>query len=434
MWLLKFTVLEFAMYQLTLKRVLSRRTSDEKIQKQIEHILDRAFSAGRGRTWSATKIFETPRQIHNGNWLFTVKLTFTKERGQRDGGTEYQQWSNINAIILQSANSTAFQGNPWVVHDHTGGTLQGENPTTEPAPDNAPEDFTEIMSDTTKMITQMIGIRDIEKDLGPAKKWQELDVPDDLLGPQSDHHLSQNDAWKELYGVNPQIRILLSNIRRAKETNGESRNHAVLYGHSGCGKTTTLFCLERMFGKGSVLKLDATSTTKPGLEKLFFDELTEIPPLVFMEEAEKADPEALKIWLGALDDRGEIHKINFKVNKLRAIKVLFICTVNDKRVFDKMMGSDGSEAGALSSRCVTQIYYPRPSSQILTQILSKEIEAHGGRQEWIPKAIEMAEEMGVTDPRIVRSYLAGGDRLIDGTYQRDWKAVFESQRNFNKKV
>ena len=420
------------MYQLTLKRVLSRRTSDEKIEKQIEHIIDRAFSAGRGRTWTVTKTYEEPRQITNGNWLFTAKLAFEKTRGHNDGATEYRQWENINAIILQSANSTQFQGNPWVVHDHTGAAAQSNVTVDAPAVPDGPDDFSGVISDATRIITEMIGVRQIE-DFGPAKSWQELNVPEELLGAESDFHLSRHEAWKNLYGVNPQIRILLSNIKRAKETGGESRNHGVLFGHSGCGKTTTLFCLEKMFGKGSVLKLDATSTTKPGLEKLFFDELATIPPLVFMEEAEKADPEALKIWLGALDDRGEIHKINFKVNKLRAIKVLFFCTVNDKRAFDKMMGSDGSEAGALSSRCVTQIYYPRPNHNVLNQILSKEIELHGGNPEWIPKAIEMADEMSITDPRIVRSYLAGGDRLMDGSYQRDWKQVFQSQQNFNKK-
>ena len=54
------------------------------------------------------------------------------------------------------------------------------------------------------------------------------------------------------------------------------------------------------------LRLDAPSTEGAGIEKLFFSDLDVIPPLVFMEEAEKADPEALKVWLGALDDRGEI--------------------------------------------------------------------------------------------------------------------------------
>lgn len=425
------------MYQLLLKRETSNRVSDEKIQIQIEWIMKRAFTAGRGTTWENRITYLPTTQLSNGHWQFSVKIDLEKVRGDRNGSAEYTQWENMYAIILQCANSTKFQGKPWTVQRIGPNGETNDIPDVPanagPAPEEEPSDFSSLLSNATKIITDMIGVRTIE-DFGPAKKWHDLHVPPELFGAQSDKHLAEHDAWKNLYGVNPQIRILLSNINRAKETNGESRNHAVLFGHSGCGKTTTLFCLEKMFGKGSVLKLDATSTTKPGLEKLFFDELSEIPPLVFMEEAEKADPEALKIWLGALDDRGEIHKVNFRINKLREIKILFICTVNDKKAFDKMMGSDGTEAGALSSRCVTQVYYPRPSHNVLFQILSKEIEEHGGRPEWIPKAIEMSDAMSITDPRIVRSYLAGGDRLMDGTYQRDWKAVYDLQKDFNKKV
>jgi hypothetical protein len=187
-----------------------------------------------------------------------------------------------------------------------------------------------------------------------------------------------------------------------------------------------------MFGPGAVLRLDATSTTRAGIEKLFFSDLDVIPPLVFMEEAEKADPEALKVWLGALDDRGEIRKVNFRVNQLREVKVLFICTVNNKTVFDKMMGSDGSEAGALSSRCVSQVYFPRPSDVVLRQILEKEVGRNGGDPAWITPCIQLAQEMGVSDPRIVRSYLAGGERLLDGTYQEDWKSISEAASTFKK--
>lgn len=132
-----------------------------------------------------------------------------------------------------------------------------------------------------------------------------------------------------------------------------------------------MFGLEAMFGSDAVLKLDATSTTRAGLEKLFFSDLTEIPPLVFMEEAEKADPEALKIWLGALDDRGEIRKINFRVNMLRQVKVLFICSVNNKALFDKMMGSDGNEAvlcpAGVCLRCTSPARRKPFSSRFLTR-------------------------------------------------------------------
>jgi hypothetical protein len=438
-------------YSLIMQRVLSKRTGDEKIQAQVQYILGRGMGGGRGKTWEASHQILPPVQRDDGNWLFKCRFNFEKKRGDRGGDAEYKQWEEIKAMIQQTGSVQRFQPFPWTLD--TTARPAAEVPVVRPLVQQAvptqpldpdalaatplpqPAEMTGLVSDITQdIITTLLGgVRTIGN-FGPAKKWDQLIVPPELLGPNSDAALAAHPAWKNLYGVNPQIRIILSNIKRAQETNGESRNHGVLFGHAGCGKTTTMFALESMFGSDAVLKLDATSTTKAGLEKLFFSDLHEIPPLVFMEEGEKADPEALKIWLGALDDRGEIRKINFRVNMLRQVKVLFICSVNNKALFDKMMGSDGSEAGALSSRCVSQVYFPRPSQAVLFQILDKEIREKGGRHEWIAPAIALAEEMGVSDPRIVRSYLSGGDLLLDASYQRDWLANKEAQATFNRKA
>lgn len=417
---------------LLLQRTLSKRTGDDKIHAQIEHILKRGLDAGRGKTWEHDITHAEPIKQNSG-WHFRVKIELRKKSGQRGTEAEYKQWENIKAMIQQAGAATKYQPFPWNVTElganQTPTTIQTVAQSEQSTA--TPESFESVIGDLNNTITKIMGVREVQP-FGMAKTWSELIVPDDLLGSNSDEALSRHPAWQNLYGVNPQIRVVLSNIKRAQETDGESRNHAVLFGHAGCGKTTTMFALENMFGSGSVLKLDATSTTRAGLEKLFFNDLNEIPPLVFMEEAEKADPEALKIWLGALDDRGEIRKINFRVNQLRSLKILFICSVNNKAAFDKMMGSDGSEAGALSSRCVTQVYYPRPTDAILHQILTKEIREKGGNMDWIPPALGLAKEMGVSDPRIVRSYLAGGDRLLSGSYQRDWQAIYNAQKAFNK--
>lgn len=434
------------MYSITLQRLVGKRTNDERIRGQIDKIITRAVAGGR-RSWQGTpREVRRPYQHTNGMWVFTFRIEFEKISGRRGGEAEYKQWEEIKAMVEQTGKAAAFAGQHWNIvglENDDGSPVvapqapqtpaQAQNPG-EPADNSAPiepANFESVVGDINSVLTKILGVREVQS-FGPAKSWDDLEVPDAMLGPDSDNQIAAHPAWKNLYGVNPQIRIVLSNIKRAKETGGESRNHVVMFGHAGCGKTTTMFCLEQMFGSNSVLKLDATSTTKAGLEKLFFSDLTDIPPLVFMEEAEKADPEALKIWLGALDDRGEIRKINFRVNQLRSVKVLFICSVNNKSVFDRMMGSDGTEAGALSSRCVTQIYYPRPSDAVLFQILDKEIREKGGKMEWIPPAIQIAKELGITDPRIVRSYLAGGDRLLDGTYRRDWMAIHEAQKAFNK--
>lgn len=432
--------------QLILRRLLGKKTGDDKIEAQVDYILKRGLHGDRGKGWVVTKHRHPARR--NGDWWeFRYDLTFDKTSGRGRGtDTEYLQWENIKAMVIQTGAGSKFGEYPWEAFKSVDGTLQaqtaiptalmnagGAPPENRVTPDANAETMSDTVSELSKIITSLGGVREVQTTLGTVKTWNDLEVPANLLGRDSTFHLSQHDAWKELYGVGAQIRTVLSNIKRAKDTDGRSRNHGVLYGHAGCGKTTCLLALEQMFGPGAVLRLDATSTTRAGIEKLFFSDLPSIPPLVFMEEAEKADPEALKVWLGALDDRGEIRKVNFRVNQLREVKVLFLCTVNNKTLFDKMMGSDGSEAGALSSRCVSQIYFPRPSEVVLRQILMKEIHRNGGEEAWVTPCIQMAQELGISDPRIVRSYLAGGDRLMDGSYQRDWMEIAEAAKTFRKK-
>lgn len=410
------------MFELVFQRVLGKRTSDEKIEAQIQYLLSRGLGGQRGKRWEVKTQKFDPIQNNNGNWLFKYKATFTKISGMKEAAQ--LQWSEIKKFIIKAGTGTKFQDYPWIVtdpHENSENNENSENQITIQA----------AINEASKMLIAALEVKEVKNE-GPIKNWKELQIPPELLGPDSNKYLSEHPAWKDLYDLGPQIRVILSNIQRASETDGESRNHIVNFGHAGCGKTSTMLCLEKMFGSGSVLRLDATSTTKAGLEKLFFSDLKEIPPLIFMEEAEKADPDALKIWLGALDDRGEIRKINFRVNQLRAIKILFICSVNNKALFDRMMGSDGSQAGALSSRCVSQIYFPRPSSETLKQILKKEIDKNGGKYEWISPAISLANELGISDPRIVRHYLAGGDRLLDGSYQRDWLAIQQTAKDFQK--
>lgn len=412
------------MYQITVERVIGKKISKQTICKQIEYIVKRA-TAGSRKGWRCSYRLKEPIQ-QNSEWLFQSTIQFEKIRGQKR--SEDKQWEAVKAMVIQTGKNTRFP-TPWNVVEinENGKKVLQDNPE-------------QYFKEPTEIIVEQRVPRETQKKQETTQgkspdTWDKLIIPPELLGEHSDQYLGGHECWKNLYGVNPQIRILLSNIQRAQQTNGESRNHAVLFGHAGCGKTTTMLCLQKMFGHHNVLKLDATSTTKAGLEKLFFTEYHNkpIPPLVFMEEAEKADAEALKIWLGALDDRGEIHKINYRVNDLKAVKILFICSVNNKALFDRMMGSDGNQAGALSSRCVTQIYYPRPKEEILYQILEKEIRDHGGKQEWINPAIKLSKILNVNDPRIVRSFLAGGDRLLDETYQRDWQAIFEAQQDFHKK-
>lgn len=415
-------------YHIIVERRMGKRTGDDKIKAQLNYLInERGLGSARGKNWTVQVTYRTPFQQDN-LWVFQADCQFQKVRGQLGGEAEYKQWENIKAIITQSGTGTKFGEYPWKIVTAESVGLPNSNEVT-PNPNAA--SLGSMIGDINKEIIQSLGdVKEVQTGITLAKTWKDLEIPPELLGRDSDRELANHPAWKHLYGLGPQIRILLSNIQRAKETDGAVRNHGVLFGHAGCGKSTCLSSLEAMFGPGSVLRLDATSTTRAGLEKLFFNDLPIVPPLVFMEEAEKANPEALLIWLGALDDRAEIRKVNFRVNMLRALKIVFNCSVNNKSLFDKMMGSDGTTAGALSSRCVTQVYFPRPNDSILRQILKKEIDVHGGNMDWITPALDLAKELNIGDPRIVRSFLAGGDRLLNGTYQMDWRIIAEAKKSF----
>jgi hypothetical protein len=390
-------------HAITLVRTISKRSSQEKIEAQIDFILGRALNSNRGSGWDITaRKFYEPKLTKDG-WKFQCDLTLEKIKGRGRGGeTEYKQWEEIKAMLIQSGRSTKFQDSPW------NATFSEEPNVASNGDEGEDSDIVDV-----KTVAGTISDRILD--------WKDLHVPQELL--DSDEALAEHPAFSDLYDIGPQIRTVLSAIKRAVDTNGASRYHSVLYGEPGCGKTSTLRAVEKLLGPGSVLHLDATSTTKAGIEKLFFSELKEYPKIVFLEEAEKAPEEGLKVWLGALDDRGELRKVNFRQTQVREIQILFFCTANNKRAFDNMMGTGSGEPGALSSRCVNEIQFPRPAAHTLRKILEKEIDQKGGKRDWITPCLNLARELNVTDPRKVKAFLTGGDRLLDGTFQKDQRVI-----------
>jgi hypothetical protein len=127
--------------------------------------------------------------------------------------------------------------------------------------------------------------------------------------------------------------------------------------------------------------------------------------------------------LGALDDRGELRKINAREMRNREIKILCLATANDKDEFDRLMGGTLKRPGALSSRFVHQLECPRPNREVLRMILTRDIDSYGGSSDWIEPALDLAAEIGTDDPRKVLGFLDGGHRLLTGEYQRDIRSI-----------
>lgn len=422
-------------YDLVLQRTTDKkRSSEEVIKKQLDYILGRALGGQRGRGWQArTQAVRSPYQRPKGGWVYTYRLSFEKISGQRGGEAEYKQWENIKAMATQSGVGTKFGSMPWRVVDQK--TLSIESPTRQtvdtiltPVTETSEEIVSEVPSKSSDKVG---GIRDVSH-FDEVKSWSDLHIDPSLL--VDDDALANHPSFNEIYGRNAQIRMVLSAIQSGVETEGLRRPHGVLWGHAACGKTSILLAVEKMLGAGAVLRLDATSTTRAGLEKMFFTDLPKVPPIVVMEEAEKASEDALKLWLGALDDRGEIRKVNFRVSQVREIRVLFFCTVNNKTLFDRMMGSDGKTQGALSSRCVTDIYCPRPDEEVLRMILKRDIQKYGGEEAWVEPCLQLARDLKIDDPRKVLAFLAGGNRLLTGEYQADRLKIHHAAMEFEKNV
>lgn len=401
-------------HAVNLVRYISKRTNQDKIESQVSYIIERALNSSRGRGWEITsRNHHDPVETPKG-WKFVCDINLEKTRGRGIGGeVEYKQWEDIKAMFTQAGQAAKFIDSPWIA------TFDDDIKVTDKVVVKSMPEVDNCLNEETDSIA---GVKTVAGAIADQiLDWSDLQIPDELL--HSDEALAEHPAFSDLYDIGPQIRTVLSAIKRAVDTNGASRYHSVLYGEPGCGKTSTLRAVEKLFGPGSVLHLDATSTTKAGIEKLFFSELKQYPRLVFLEEAEKAPEEGLKIWLGALDDRGELRKVNFRQTQVREIQILFFCTANNKRAFDNMMGTGSGEPGALSSRCVNEIQFPRPAESTLRKILEKEIDLKGGNRDWITPCLNLARELKVADPRKVKAFLSGGDRLIDGSFQRDQRLI-----------
>ena len=246
--------------------------------------------------------------------------------------------------------------------------------------------------------------------------WKGLTFDDRLLSDVN--YLMNESPFKRYYGIESQIRMVLSSLKSSIDSGGKRMTHCVLFGPPACGKTSVLTTLEEIVGKHNVIKLDATTTTKAGVEKLFLN--TVIPPIIILEEVEKANEDWLRNWLSLLDERSEIRKVSHKETIVKDIDILFFCTVNDSDKFNNLLD------GALASRCKNKIYFPRPTEETIKKILFRDVQENGGKIEWVEPALLLAKELNIDDPRVIISFLSGGDRLLDGSYQKDKKNCSES--------
>lgn len=371
------------------------------LQQQVDYLVRAVL--GTNNKWEVK--VEKKEQMKGKEWIGTAVLSFEKVGGKRnDPDLVAKQWARILHKLNKAGNSSNFNKYPWVLVDGEGKEqiLPQEEESVEEVQTEAVAGVHDIVN-----LNNVLTIDDLK-----------LRFPHDLMNG-TDEYIENHNAFKGIYGRGAQIRSVLSSIWSFIVSGGQRTNHTLLFGKPACAKTQILLRILELFGDGAVLRLDATSTTRAGLEKLIFKQLKRIPPLFFMEEIEKADEQALRIWLGGMDDRHEFRKVNNNMCQVRKVDFLALATANDKEKFDGMMGGRPNSPGALSSRYVHQLLCPRPDKVQMRMILKRDIMRFGGKINWVEPCMALAEAMNTDDPRKVLGFLDGGDRLLDDSYQKD---------------
>lgn len=396
-------------FYVVMKRTCSQKTGETVLQSQIER-LKAAALRGRGKRYECVSNEGTVKKVASG-YIFTVKLNFTKVTGHKTDEVLYKDKEDIVERLMKSGSGTIFNKYPWKVHNHTD-----------------PEGILEPFG-SGSVTTEDIGDQQTIGQYEIVTKPEEIIIPE-LLLKGSDVEVEEHDAFKGIYGRSAQIRTATAVLSAAFSTKMQRRHNILFWGYPGCGKSHLMKGIRNLLGPNAILELDSTSTTKAGIEKIFLSGLeTGVPPVVFMEEIEKTDESALRVWLSALDDRREIRKVNFRQATVRKIDILCIATANDKIAFDKLFRSGNqSGRGALSSRFTKQIYVPQPDRAIMQRILERDIKEFGGKLEWIEPCLDLAETLNTKDPREVLGMLVGGDRLIDKSYQEDVLKIHEQEQ------
>lgn len=242
-------------------------------------------------------------------------------------------------------------------------------------------------------------------DDGDAIGYAPVEIPEDF-----------EDYFSHLFGLDAQIVRLRRAIEAGIMTDWERREHCVLYGPPGCGKSDVSQSLKRALGENAVMEYDATATTAAGAIK----DLTEreiLPRIIIIEEIEKAPEQAMTFLLGLMDLRASIRKTTARNSNsvIRDTKLFAIATVNNTELFQKL------QAGALASRFSNRIKFNRPSREQLAMILRREIEKMGddGDMAWIDPTLDYCEGKEINDPRRVTSVcLCGREMLLTGEYQK----------------
>jgi hypothetical protein len=409
-------------FTVTLQRKNGKRMETGTIQNNLTPVINRSTSGTRSN-WTAQPFRVVAPISTESDGLYLYKTTVTYERRSNRNAEPNRLTNEMNAILgvlKEAGQSSRFGEYPWTLNGpaKTKGWKAVENPTKDSPSDNAGNE-----ADLSELV-----------DFESALTLEDIEIPDVLING-TDAEIEAFPAFQGLYGRSAHVRVMASSIKTMKDTGGMRRNHVLLHGLPGCAKSSLFKGMQTVIGHGGFIALNANSATRAGIEAIFLRRLkqTGCPPIVFIEEIEKTLEAILTVWLSMMDERAEVRKVTNNEASRAETRVLCFGSANDKVLFDRLMGGRPGHPGALSSRFTKPLYVPRPNRDTMQRILLRDIKLYGGNPLWAEKALDIADEVGTNDPRIVLAYLDGGERLLNGKYKDDIMTIHRLEQEDKKK-
>lgn len=227
-------------------------------------------------------------------------------------------------------------------------------------------------------------------------------------------NLDPGSLFRDLYGKDAQIDLIMSALRTYNDTMGQDRLHTLLVGDPSGGKSEITKRIIHMVGQENVLAFDGHSATVAGISNEILEYPGNLPPLLVIQEIEKSKAD-LSWLLGVLDTAAELVKVTAR-DGIRRRRVPFLClaTCNSLEKLESM------HSKSIADRFIQKVFVKPMDEKTLFEMMKQEVrKIPDFSYSWIPEAIRLGKKRGDMSVRAIKGILLSGrERLLDGSYEK----------------